>query len=119
MLVVAAVLMSWLPQPTLRRLWNAVALIERNRDLLRGSVAQALAVMEKHLRHWHESPDRTSWRLWKQLADARQDHYQRKRSNQSRDYPRQKENEPLTEPKLRKTNRQERAVAQRILSQLV
>ncbi len=102
------------------RLWNAAALIGQKRDPLCGSVAQALSIIETHLRHLSETPQRARWRLWRQLADARQDTYRRRKSKQSRDYPRQKQNptQPPTKPKLRNANREERARARRILSQI-
>ncbi len=101
----------------LLRLFNAAALIERRRDPLRGSVAQALSVMEKHLRHLRESPHRSRWRLWRQLGDARQDSYTRRAGKQSRDYPRQKKSDPPREPKLRCANSRQRDRAQWIASQ--
>jgi hypothetical protein len=102
----------------LLRLFNAVAMVEKGRDPLRGSVAQSLAVMETHLRHLGDPPRRAGGTLWQRLADARQDAYRRTRSKQSRDYPRQKTSVPPTQPKVRCANRQERDRAKQIASQM-
>lgn len=102
----------------LLRLLNAVAMIEKDRDPLRGSVAQSLAVMEKHVRHLGDPPRRAGGTLWQRLANARQDEYRRKRSKQSRDYPRQKKSEPPKEPKVRFANAPERNEAKRIVAQM-
>ena len=83
-------------------------------DTERLSPAGAISAFQASLRDWRVRPDTPDESLWNLLRVAVQDDYTRSSSKTSRNYPRKKQRQRITQPKITNATKQQNNAAKQL-----
>ena len=92
-------------------------LAERGEDPQRLSPAAAIRAFQSTLREYRLRPETAEENLWSKLRVAIRDDYERTSSKMSRNYPRKKQRERMTAPKITRATKQQINTAKELKEQ--